>query len=201
MDRNFINLLTFVTFFGDETAICEKIDKQGNDFFSKIEITDTIDFINNHKSCINECYLFDMTYIQKAVELDNYEVVDHLLKNGANPNVFTTTGNCPIASAVYNKNYKMVDLLLKHDANPAQLIFFSEYLENYMMCFPCSGLLDAFISQLTLENIKYVELNNLFDTEINYLIKHHKNYILNDVCDKFSKIENSFIIDLIESYI
>jgi ankyrin repeat protein len=58
-----------------------------------------------------------------AVKSNNYKVVKFLLKEGADPNLWSNTGfdssgYLPLHAAIKNNNYKIIKLLLLYDANP-----------------------------------------------------------------------------------
>jgi ankyrin repeat protein len=48
----------------------------------------------------------------------NYNIVNALLQNGADPNIPDDLGKSPLTIAVHSGIPSIVDLLLKHDANP-----------------------------------------------------------------------------------
>jgi len=60
----------------------------------------------------------DYTALQFAINRDDIDMVEHLLKNGANPNIPSTSYIFPLISAVEFENFKIVKLLINYGANP-----------------------------------------------------------------------------------
>ena len=57
------------------------------------------------------------TFIIRAVQTDNYEIVNYLIEKGAKLNLQNNYGNTALHYAILNKNFKIVDLLIKNGAN------------------------------------------------------------------------------------
>jgi ankyrin repeat protein len=57
------------------------------------------------------------TFIIRAVQTDNIEIVNYLIEKGAKLNLQNNYGNTALHYAILNKNFKIVDLLIKNGAN------------------------------------------------------------------------------------
>ena len=57
------------------------------------------------------------TFIIRAVQTDNIEIVNYLIEKGAKINLQNIHGNTALHYAILNKNFKIVDLLIKNGAN------------------------------------------------------------------------------------
>jgi ankyrin repeat protein len=60
------------------------------------------------------------TFLTQSLKQEsvNYNIVNALLQNGADPNIPDDLGKSPLTIAVHSGIPSIVDLLLKHDANP-----------------------------------------------------------------------------------
>lgn len=228
MNSEFITAMAYTAFFVNyyekEIENAKKIP--GSDFFQIItQCRHT--FKDEYKSClncdyiekyilinrknINEKYLFGNCYIQAAVEYNNERIVDFLLNMGAIPDVFTRNNCCPLISAVKHKNENIVNMLIDYNTNLQILYFFQIDLIGYMINFPTSKILIKFIETLTIEQINS-QLNKLDIYETNSInfncilnfqknLKKQRRKMIEMVCNKFIKVDNSFLVENINSFI
>lgn len=73
---------------------------------------------------VNQIDKWGWTPLLWATYYDHYQIVEHLLNNGADPNLKSTNvqgpipiGSTPLIVASYYGNFNTVKLLLKHDAD------------------------------------------------------------------------------------
>ncbi|MBN8828976.1 MAG: ankyrin repeat domain-containing protein [Sphingobacteriia bacterium] len=91
------------------------------------------------------------TLLHLAIKNEALEVVEELLKHGANPNSFDSLQYTPLFEAVLFKNINIVKILLKYGANPT--------LKNKLNCSPR----------------ELAEKYNFFEITENFSQYHYKN--------------------------
>ena len=87
--------------------------KETNEKEIKKLIKDNIDFIN-----MNYQDEFGDTFLLKAVKYNcSFDIIQFLITQGSNPNVWNKEGNSPLHFSLSHGNYKITNLLLLYDAD------------------------------------------------------------------------------------
>lgn len=83
----------------------------------KTKNLDLVEFLLQHGANSNY-HVYNVTPLNTAILYYDYQIIELLLKNGADPNTQDENGDCPIINACLNRSYKVVKLLLSYNANP-----------------------------------------------------------------------------------
>jgi hypothetical protein len=132
--------------------------------------------------------LTNRTALNWAASNNNYDLCELLLQNGANPNSYTTAGQCVLVTPLLRKQKRLTDLLFKHGANldfaedfiNAKLLGHRYELEGRVDIVDTEGTfieveLEGFYLEFSLE----VVASSLMDFRQNFGAKHLRPYFRN----------------------
>ena len=174
-------------YYLDDIIRCTKRkDRVMFDYIHNREIDKSIKYLDQIED-LNETYIAGQTYINCAVEHNEYILTKKMLDMGANPNIVTDTWCCPLVNAIKNKNSHMVNLLLDYGVNLDILYLFFDRLVDY-------GDEDLLIRYL--DGCSYVTLVNLLGWELVPDLINERIYIIRD-----SLPVDNLCWNLINSYI